>query len=52
MQGMFLSYVTFWTTFAPHVLFLQILFTISAKHADEPPPPKLLLKKTLKLFFF
>jgi hypothetical protein len=26
MHGMFLSYVTFWTTFAPHVLFLQISF--------------------------
>jgi hypothetical protein len=25
MHGLFLSYITFWTTFAPHVLFLQIL---------------------------
>jgi hypothetical protein len=23
MHGMFLSYITFWTTLAPHVLFLQ-----------------------------
>jgi hypothetical protein len=25
MHGSFLSYLTFWTTLAPHVLFLQIL---------------------------
>jgi hypothetical protein len=25
MHGMFLSYLVFWTTLAPHVLFLQIL---------------------------
>jgi hypothetical protein len=25
MQGMFLSYLTFWTTLAPHVLFLQTI---------------------------
>jgi hypothetical protein len=26
MHGLFLSFLTFWTTLAPHVLFLQILF--------------------------
>jgi hypothetical protein len=25
MHGLFLSYITFWTMLAPHVLFLQIL---------------------------
>jgi hypothetical protein len=25
MPKVFLSYITFWTTLAPHVLFLQIL---------------------------
>jgi hypothetical protein len=25
MHGLFLSYITFWTTLAPRVLFLQII---------------------------
>jgi hypothetical protein len=25
MHGLFLQFLTFWTTLAPHVLFLQIL---------------------------
>jgi hypothetical protein len=25
MHGLFLSYITFWTTLAPHVLFLQTI---------------------------
>jgi hypothetical protein len=28
MNGLFSSYLTFWTTFAPLVLFLQILFKV------------------------
>jgi hypothetical protein len=31
MHGLFLSYIIFWTTLAPHVLFLQTLLEILFK---------------------